>query len=84
MAFWVDDFPFPKVGYVNSLEGNMTIEKQPVESMYLQLKNAEFLACHLSCRLEKNSKKMEVQVRSPPWRSWQAVDPLQDGSFGEN
>ena len=21
MAFWVDDFPFPKVGYVNSLEG---------------------------------------------------------------
>ena len=22
MAFWVDDFPFPKVGYVNSLEGS--------------------------------------------------------------
>ena len=22
MAFWVDDFPFPKAGYVNSLEGN--------------------------------------------------------------
>ena len=21
-AFWVDDFPFPKVGYVNFLEGN--------------------------------------------------------------
>ena len=22
MAFWVDDFPFPQVGYVNSLEGS--------------------------------------------------------------
>ena len=22
MAFWVDDFPFPKVGYVNFVEGN--------------------------------------------------------------
>ena len=21
MAFWVDDFPFPKVGYVNFVEG---------------------------------------------------------------
>ena len=36
MAFWVDDFPFPKVGYVNSLEDTILRGSQQSLNLLIQ------------------------------------------------
>ena len=62
--FWVDDFPFPKVGHVSSLEGSWY---QPFKSIYLILE-ATFLTFK-SFSLLKNPQQAFEQAKPLPWRS---------------
>ena len=70
MAFWVDDFPFPQVGYVNSLEG--------ILGDAFNLQNLEVFNTRRGFIMTQTASKTKVKwVKIPP-------PPANPSSFRDN
>ena len=73
MPFWVDDFPFPQVGYVNSLEGiginkNTSIASQHHLDTSPELCGLHHAPCSSGCtEAFPGAKKKSGREWSVPW-----------------